>query len=77
MSQTNKGFKDIKIKEMKLTDAEAKIIEDIRRVKYGRVEIFIQNGKPYRKDVIEQKRIEPDDGGSAGVYTKNQTGIEL
>lgn len=77
MNQINKEYKEVYIKEMKLTEAEAKIIEDIRRVKYGKVEVYISDGKPYRKDLVEQRRIVPEEGGSAGVYPKKQTGVEL
>ncbi|MDD2822818.1 MAG: hypothetical protein PHQ59_01930 [Candidatus Daviesbacteria bacterium] len=73
MSQTNKF---IPVKEVKVTKAELAILEDIRRVKFGRVVIFISDGKPFRKEMIEQKRIDPEDGGSAGD-TPKPTGIEI
>ena len=55
MNQTNKPT----ITSIAVTPAEAKIIEDIRAVKFGKVEVFIQNGKPYRKEITEQQRIDP------------------
>lgn len=73
MSQTNKQT----IKPTTLSEAEMKIIEDIRQVKFGRVEVFIQNGKPFRKEVTEQRRIMPEDGGSAGETTKKQSAVEV
>jgi len=60
-----------------LTPAEANIIEDIRAVKFGKVEVFIQNGKPYRKEITEQQRIDPKEGGSAGETPKKQSDVEL
>lgn len=62
---------------IEVTPAEAKIIEDIRTVKFGKVEVFIQNGKPYRKEIVEQKRIGPEEGGSAGTFPKKQSNIEI
>jgi hypothetical protein len=73
MNQTNKNTTDT----IPVTKAEQKIIQDIRRVKFGRVEIFIQNGKPYRKEVTEQQRISPEDGGSAGEMPKKQSAVEI
>lgn len=74
MSQTNKYTPVI---QAKITKAELAIIEDIRRVKFGRVVIFISDGKPFRKETIEQKRIDPDDGGSAGQPQSKPTGVEI
>lgn len=74
MSQTNKELKKITVT---VTEAEAKILEDIRKVEYGRVDIYIQNGKPYRKEIVEQKRIAPEEGGSAGTFPKKQSNIEI
>lgn len=74
MNQTNNPPKVITIL---VTEAEAKILEDIRRVKYGRVDIYIQEGKPYRKEIVEQERITPEEGGSAGQFPKKQSGIEM
>lgn len=73
MSQTNKQ----PTSSITLSKAEKKIIEDIRQVKFGRVEVFIQNGKPFRKEVTEQRRIMPEDGGSAGETTKKQSAVEV
>lgn len=73
MSQTNKQTTN----QIILSKAERKIIEDIRQVKFGRVEVFIQNGKPFRKEVTEQRRIKPEDGGSAGEMSKKQSAVEL
>jgi len=73
MSQTNK----LTTNTIMVSKAEQKIIQDIRSVKFGRVEIFIQNGKPYRKEVTEQQRISPEDGGSAGEVTKKQSAVEI
>jgi hypothetical protein len=73
MSQTNKQTTN----PTALSKAEKKIIEDIRQVKFGRVEIFIQNGKPFRKEVTEQRRIMPEDGGSAGESIKKQSAVEV
>jgi len=73
MSQTNKPT----ITTITVTQAEAKIIDDIRAVKFGKVEVFIQNGKPYRKEITEQQRIDPKEGGSAGETPKKQSDIEL
>lgn len=74
MNQTNKQplFKTVQI-----TEAEANILEDIRRVKYGRVDIYIQEGKPYRKEIVEQKRIGPEEGGSAGNFPKKLASVEI
>ena len=60
-----------------VTPAEARIVEDIRAVKFGKVEVFIQNGKPYRKEITEQQRIDPKEGGSAGETPKKQSAVEL
>ncbi len=73
MSQTNKQTTN----QIILSKAERKIIEDIRQVKFGRVEVFIQNGKPFRKEVTEQRRIMPENGGSAGEMSKKQSAVEL
>lgn len=73
MNQTNKPT----ITTIAVTLAEAKIIEDIRTVKFGKVEVFIQNGKPYRKEITEQQRIDPTEGGSAGETPKKQSDVEL
>lgn len=73
MSQTNKQTTN----SIVLSKAELKIIQDIRQVKFGRVEVFIQNGKPFRKEVTEQQRISPEDGGSAGEATKKQSAVEV
>lgn len=73
MNQTNK----LSALNLLVTPAEAKIIESIRAIKFGRVEIFIQNGKPYRKEMTEQERIDPKDGGSAGEPPKKQSDVEL
>lgn len=73
MNQTNKPT----ITTIDVTPAEAKIIEDIRTVKFGKVEVFIQNGKPYRKEITEQQRIDPKEGGSAGETPKKQGDVEL
>lgn len=62
---------------IQVTEAEAKILEDIRRVRYGRVDVYIQDGKPYRKEIVEQERITPEEGGSAGQFPKKQSGIEM
>jgi hypothetical protein len=74
MNQTNNPPKVITVP---VTEAEAKILADIRRVKYGRVDVYIQEGKPYRKEIVEQERIAPDEGGSAGQFPKKQSGIEM
>ncbi len=74
MNQINK---EPPIKKAVVTEAEADILEDIRRVKYGRVDIYIQDGKPYRKEIVEQKRIAPQEGGSAGKFPKKQANIEI
>ncbi len=74
MNQINNSPKVITIQA---TEAEAKILEDIRRVKYGRVDVYIQKGKPYRKEIVEQERITPEEGGSAGQFPKKQSGIEM
>ena len=71
MNQTNKP------EELKLSKAEREIVEDIRRVKYGRVVIYTQQGKPYRKEVVEQETIKPEDGGSAGQYSKPKGGTMI
>lgn len=73
MNQTNKPT----VATITVTPAEAKIIEDIRAVKFGKVEVFIQNGKPYRKEITEQQRIDPKEGGSAGETPKKQSDVEL
>lgn len=73
MNQTNKPT----ITTIAVTSAEAKIIEDIRAVTFGKVEVFIQNGKPYRKEITEQLRIDPKEGGSAGETPKKQSDVEL
>lgn len=73
MNQTNKPT----ITTIAVTPAEARIIEDIRAVKFGKVEVFIQNGKPYRKEITEQERIDPKEGGSAGETPKKQSAVEL
>ena len=74
MNQTNNQPKMITIQ---VTEAEAKILEDIRRVRYGRVDVYIQDGKPYRKEIVEQERITQEEGGSAGQFPKKQSGIEM
>lgn len=73
MNQTSK----VTTNTIQVSKAEQKIIQDIRRVKFGRVEIFIQNGKPYRKEVTEQQRISAEDGGSAGEVSKKQSAVEI
>lgn len=73
MNQTNKPI----VTTIAVTPAEAKIIKDIRAVKFGKVEVFIQNGKPYRKEITEQERIDPKEGGSAGETPKKQSAVEL
>lgn len=77
MSQTNNQ----KPKEpIKLTEAELEIIEDIRQVKYGRVIVFIDSGKPFRKEIVSQSRIGKGEGGSAGEYItkpKGGAGVEI
>lgn len=73
MNQTSKPA----ITTIAVTPAEARIIEDIRAVKFGKVEVFIQNGRPYRKEITEQQRIDPKEGGSAGETTKKQSAVEL
>ena len=74
MNQTNK---EPQTTTVTVTQAEAKILEDIRRVNYGRVDIYIQEGKPYRKEIVEQQRISPEEGGSAGKFTKKQSSVEI
>ncbi len=74
MNQTNKP------KPITLTKAEREIIENIRQVNYGRVVIFIDNGKPFRKEIVAQKRIGKEEGGSAGQYItkpKGGAGVEI
>lgn len=73
MNQTSKPA----ITTIAVTPAEARIIEDIRAVKFGKVEVFIQNGRPYRKEITEQQRIDPKEGGSAGETPKKQSAVEL
>lgn len=73
MNQTNKTSPI----SILVTPAELGIIENIRVVKFGRVEVYIQNGKPYRKEVTEQERIGPKEGGSAGEPPKKQSDVEL
>jgi len=41
------------------------------------VDVYIQEGKPYRKEIVEQERITPEEGGSAGQFPKKQSGIEI
>lgn len=77
MNQTNKGLEEVKTQEMLLTEAEVMIIQDVRKLLFGRVEIYISDGKPYRKDVIEQRRITPEEGGNAGVPPRKPSHIEL
>jgi len=77
MSQTNNQ----KPKEpILLTEAEREIIDDIRQVKYGRVIVFIDSGKPFRKEIVAQSRIGKEDGGSAGEFItkpKGGAGVEM
>lgn len=77
MNQTNKEFKEVKTREVLLTEAEVMIIDDVRKLLFGRVEIYISDGKPYRKDVIEQRRITPEEGGNAGVSPRKPSHVEL
>lgn len=77
MNQTNKPQPKAPIQ---LTDAEREIIDDIRQVKYGRVIVFIDGGKPFRKEIVAQSRIVREDGGSAGEYLtkpKGGAGVEI
>lgn len=77
MNQINKPKP---IEPIKLTEAELEIIEDIRQVKYGRVIVFIDAGKPFRKEIVAQARIGKEDGGSAGQYItkpKGGAGVEI
>ncbi len=72
MNQTNNQ----KPKEpIQLSEAEREIIEDIRKVKYGRVIVFIDAGKPYRKEIVAQSRIGKTEGGSAGEYITKPKGV--
>lgn len=70
MNQTNKPKEPIQ-----LTEAEREIIEDIRKVKYGRVIVFIDSGKPFRKEIVAQARIGKEEGGSAGEYISKPKGV--
>jgi hypothetical protein len=67
----------IQLQAIDVTPAEAKVVDDIRAVKFGRVVIFIQNGKPYRKEITEQQRVDPTEGGSAGEAPKKQGAVEI
>lgn len=72
MNQTNNQKPKAPVQ---LTDAEREIIEDIRQVKYGRVIVFIDGGKPFRKEIVAQSRIGKEDGGSAGEYISKPKGV--
>ncbi len=50
MSQTNKITID-------LTQAELEIIQDLRKMCYGRLTIFVQDGKAFRKEVTEYRKL--------------------
>lgn len=52
MSQTNNRPQAIEV-----TEAEKEVIEDLRKVVYGRITIFVQNGKPFRKEVTEYRKL--------------------
>jgi len=65
------------INNKKPTKAEWAIVEDIRKVEFGRVVVFIQNGKPFRKEVVEQARLNEDGSSNNKRPTKKPRGIEL
>lgn len=52
MSQTNNKSQTIEV-----TEAEKEIIEDLRRMVYGRITIFVQEGKAFRKEVTEYRKL--------------------
>lgn len=52
MSQTNNKSQTIEV-----TEAEKEIIEDLRKMVYGRLTIFVQNGNPFRKEVTEYRKL--------------------
>lgn len=42
---------------IELTDAEKEIVLDLRKMTYGRITIFVQEGKPFRKEVTEYRKL--------------------
>lgn len=52
MNQTNNKPETIQV-----TQAEKEILEDLRKMVYGRITIFVQNGKPFRKEVTEYRKL--------------------
>lgn len=45
---------------MLITEAEKKVIEELRKLDYGRVTVFVKNGKIYRTEVLRSNLIEEE-----------------
>ncbi len=45
---------------MLITEAEKKVLEELRQLDYGRVTVFVQNGKIHRTEVVRSNLIEEE-----------------
>ena len=45
---------------MLITEAEKKVLEELRKLDYGRVTVFVQNGKIHRTEVVRSNLIEEE-----------------
>ncbi len=73
MNQTNKIT-------IEVTQAEQEIIQDLRKMSYGRLTIFVQDGKPFRKEVTEYKKLTKEGKFSPEreqPKTKGVAGVEI
>lgn len=52
MNQINN--KTVKIE---LTGAELEVVNDLRKTAYGKVTVFVQDGRPFRKEVTEYRKL--------------------
>lgn len=72
MSQTNN-----KLQTIEVTEAEKEIIEDLRKMVYGRITIFVQNGKPFRKEITEYRKLNKEGKFCAEREQSRPKGIEI
>lgn len=47
---------DIKKYDIMVTEKERNLMEEIRKINYGRVIVFVENGQPARIDEIQKSK---------------------
>lgn len=77
MALTNTMDKEENVRLLvNLTLYEAAVIKALRGIEYGKLIVFMDNGKPIRRERIDSELIKPSDGmdlsGEVNVYNPNQ-----